>query len=140
MPARGAPLISTYVRHRITCAVLALLAAAAGDAGAAEWFVAPGGTGGGTSAAPYGRIQDALQVAQPGDTITVRSGTYSGAIQTIRHGTSAAPIKLRAAGERGGVTLTASGRVLSVNHANFIAEGLVLDGKYGADDTVRVAS
>jgi hypothetical protein len=46
-------------------------------ADAAEWFVASGGTGNGTSAAPFGQIQQALNMAQPGDTVTVRPGPIS---------------------------------------------------------------
>ncbi|MBA3885630.1 MAG: DUF1565 domain-containing protein [Acidobacteria bacterium] len=105
-----------------------------------EIFVAPGATGAGSRAAPFGRIQDALAAAQPGDTITVRPGTYEEALRTTREGTAAQPIVVRAAEGRGSVLVTARGRVLTVVHAHLTLEGLVLDGQYGTDDIIRVWS
>ena len=107
-------------------------------AAAAEWFVAVGGVGSGTSTAPFGRVQSALDVAVPGDTITVRPGTYNESLRTKRHGSSGQVIKLRASGERGTVVVKSAGSVLTVDHAYFNVEGLVFDGNYGAADTVRV--
>jgi hypothetical protein len=107
---------------------------------AAEWFVGPGGTGPGTTGMPFGRIQHALKVAQPGDTITVRDGTYREALRTVRHGASVARIRLRALGARGNVVITAPGRVLTVNHSYFTVEGVVIDGQYGRSDTISVGS
>ena len=107
---------------------------------AAEWFVAPAGTGSGSKADPLGRIQDALNIAQPGDIITLRAGTYRESVRTVRHGTARAPIRVRAVGERGSVLITAPGRVLTVDHAYFTVEGLVIDGQYGMSDTVRTST
>jgi len=107
---------------------------------AAEWFVASGGTGHGSSAAPFGRIQDALNVAQAGDAVTVGAGTFSETLSSVRNGTASAPIRIRAAGARGTTIVTASGRVLTINHAHQVVEGLVLDGQYGIDDLIRVSS
>jgi hypothetical protein len=104
-----------------------------------EWRVAPGGTGSGTAASPFGRIQDALNVAQPGDTVLVEPGTYEESLRTVRGGVPGAPILLRARGARGTVVVTASGRVLTVSHENVAVRGLVLDGQYGADDLLRVS-
>jgi hypothetical protein len=118
-------------------AVCALLPA---PAEATEWFVAAGGSGSGTRDAPFGRIQQALNIAQAGDTVTVRPGTYRESLNTVRSGTSEAPISLRAAKERGSVIVTASGRVLTVRHANFTVEGLIIDGQYGDSDTIQVAT
>jgi subtilisin family serine protease len=108
--------------------------------GATEWFVAPGGTGTGSLTSPFGRIQDALTVAQPGDTVTVQAGTYAGAFRSVRGGVAGGTIRVRAAGARGSAIVTSPGRVLTVDHPYLTVEGLVLDGQYGADDTVRVAS
>ena len=110
----------------------------ADPASATEWFVAPGGTGTGTSTSPFGGVQQALNAALPGDTVTVRPGTYSGAVRSVRNGSAAARIRVRAQNARGSATLTTAGTVLRVDHAYLIVEGLVLDGQYAAADTVDV--
>ena len=48
--------------------------------------------------------------------------------------------RLRAAGGRGSVLVTAPGRVLTVSHSYVSVDGLVLDGQYGLDDLVRIAN
>ena len=110
------------------------------SAGATEWFVAPGGAGPGTSAAPFGTIQDGLNAALPGDTVTVAPGTYVESLRTVRHGEHGMPIRVRAAQGRGSTVVTSPGRVLSAGHAYFVVDGLVLDGQYGAADTVVASS
>jgi hypothetical protein len=107
---------------------------------ATEWFVARGATGTGLSTSPFGQIQDALRAAQPGDVVTVRSGTYAERLSTIRNGSSTSRITVRAAGTRGTVVVTAPGRVLTVNHSYVTVEGLVLDAQYGLDDAVRIST
>ena len=107
---------------------------------ATEWFVAPGSVGTGVSTSPFGRIQDGIKAAQPGDVVTVRSGTYVERLATVRNGSSTAPITVRAAGARGSVVVTAPGRVLTVNHSYVVVAGLVLDGQYGPDDAVRIST
>src|SRR5688572_19532194 len=109
-------------------------------ASATEWFVAPGGSGHGTSAAPFGRVQDGLNAAQAGDTVSILPGTYSEAVQTVRSGSSSLPVLLRAREGLGSVILTVPGRVLRIDHAYITVEGLVIDGQYGAADTVDVNS
>src|SRR5687767_3346033 len=125
----------------LVCTLVGVFAlAAAGRVEATEWFVARGGSGSGTSSAPFGRIQDGLNAAQPGDTVTVRPGAYTERIRTVRSGGAGKPIRLRGTGQRGAVLVTSRGRVLSVSHAYFVAEGLIIDGQYGADDTVQVGT
>jgi hypothetical protein len=75
----------------------------------------------------------------PGDVVTVGAGTYRERLQTVRHGQADGRITLRAAEHRGSVIVTWAGRVLTVDHAYFTVEGLVLDGEYAASDTVRVS-
>jgi hypothetical protein len=120
--------------------VASAFACAPPAASATEWFVAPGGIGTGTASAPFARIRDGIAAARPGDTVTLRAGTYAESVLTIRGGSSGLPIRIRAAGERGSVVVTARGRVLTVNHPYITVEGLVIDGQYGNDDAVRVAS
>jgi len=105
---------------------------------AAEWYVAPNGTGNGTSAAtPFGTVQQGVNAAMPGDTVTVAAGTYAETVTTQRSGSAGMPITLRAA-PGAAVTVTASGRVLTLQHAFVVVQGLILDGQYGMNDTVRI--
>src|SRR5262245_57650870 len=90
-------------------ALATLCASWASRAGAAEWFVAPGGTGTGTEAAPLGRIQAAIQLAQPGDTVTVLPGSYAETLRTVRDGMPPRPIRVRAE-TRGSVVVSMPGR------------------------------
>lgn len=124
---------------RIVGAAL-LLCVAAAPAFSAEWHVAVGGTGTGTSTAPFGRVQDGLNAAQPGDIVIVGPGTYAEAVVSVRSGTAQAPITIRARDARGSAIVTTSGRVLTIGHAYITVEGLVLDGQFGADDVVRVGT
>jgi parallel beta helix pectate lyase-like protein len=107
---------------------------------AADWFVAAGGAGSGTRDAPFGRVQDAIDVAQPGDTVIIGSGTFVEALHSVRPGSPTLLISVKSAGSRGSVTVTAPGRVLTVSHPYFAIDGLVLDGQYGQDDLVRVTA
>jgi hypothetical protein len=121
-------------------ATILLVLSVAVPADATEWFVAAGGTGPGSALAPFGRIQRALNAARPGDTVTVRAGTYHESLRTVRHGAAGRAIVLRADGPRGSVVVTTPGRVLTINHAFYVVENLVLDGQYGAADAVRVGN
>jgi hypothetical protein len=130
------------MRKRLIRAAPAALALSllATPVSATEWHVAAGGTGVGTASAPFGRIQDAVAAAQPGDVILVGAGTFSERISTLRGGTVQLPITIRAKNGRGSATVTAPGRVLTVGHPYIVIEALVLDGQYGLDDLVRVAA
>jgi hypothetical protein len=122
------------------CALaVVLLGTCPHGAGAAEWFVRAGSAGPGTSAAPFGRIQEALDVAQPGDRVTVAPGIYRESLHSVRSGGASAAVTLRSAEPRGSVIVTAAGRVLTVGHAYLIVDGLIFDGQYGRDDTVRLS-
>lgn len=110
--------------------LVVVLAALAGSARANQEFVV----------APGGVIADAIAAAGPGDTITLQPGTYTEALTTVRGGTASAPITIRAAQGRGSVIVTRAGQVLRVSHPFIVIDGLILDGQYGAADTVRLAT
>lgn len=136
----GAPVRPAIVRPwRLACTLAALLLALPLSAQADQWFVAPGAAGNGSSAAPFGTIQQALGAAQPGDTITIAAGTYAESLTTVRAGAAGAPITIQAA-PGGAVIVTKAGRVLTVRHPHVVVDGLVIDGQYGASDTVKIES
>jgi hypothetical protein len=128
----------TNVRNFTVCVVAVLLSIVVVRPQATEWFVAPGGTGAGTREAPFGLVQDGLNAAHAGDTVTVLPGTYAESVRTVRSGAPERPIRVVAEGMRGSAILTAPGRVLRVDHAHLVVEGLVFDGQYGERDTVDV--
>jgi hypothetical protein len=101
-----------------------------------EWFVAAGRQGSGSEAAPFGRIQEALAAAQPGDRVRVQAGTYREQLRSRRGGEGNRPITIVASGGRGSVIVSASGRVLTIDHPFIEVDGLIFDGNYGLDDTL----
>ncbi len=104
------------------------------------WHVAAGGAGDGSAAAPFGRIQQGMQAAQPGDTVLVAPGTYPEMVTTVRSGGPELPITLSSASGRGTAVVSRAGQVLQVSHADVVIDGLVFDGQYAATDAVRVTS
>ena len=79
----------------------AAIAAFSASGTAKEIYVSPTGTGTGSSTAPFGSIQSAVDVAAPGDMIYLRAGTYkpSTNIQITKSGTRTQPITLRSYGK-----------------------------------------
>jgi len=77
----------------------------------ATYYVAPAGDDSwlGTEAAPWRSIQRALGEAVAGDTVFIRAGTYAEHIESVRAGTSEAPIVVSSApGETARIDGTAS--------------------------------
>lgn len=66
-----------------------------GAAWSATWYVAPGGNGHGSAAAPFGSIQAAADVTGPGDLVLVAPGVYRETVRVTHSGTAAAPIVFR---------------------------------------------
>jgi len=129
------PLLSRVLLSACAALTLTLL-----PAYAATVYVAPGGTGTGSSTNPFGRIGDALAVAVAGDAIVLRPGTYSETTRTVRGGTTERRIVIRAE-QPGTVLLTSrAGTVLRVSHPFVTVQDLVIDGQYGQYDTVIVDS
>src|SRR5687767_10032041 len=119
---------------------LLLLCTTAAPALATDWHVGVNGFGNGSMSSPFGRVQDAINIAQPGDVVLVGPGTYHEAIATVRGGTAQLPIAIRARDGRGTAVITSAGRVLSVGHPFIVVDSLVLDGQFGLDDLIRVGS
>ena len=111
----------------MAAAALALCSSASAEA-ATTLHVARGASGNGTAAAPFGRIQDALNAAHAGDTVVIDAGTYAETLRTVRAGSAGASITLRGAGDRGSVVVRANGRVMTVSHPYVTVERLVFDG------------
>ncbi len=107
---------------------------------AATLYVAPGGTGAGSSTNPFGRVADALVVAVAGDAIVLRPGVYSETTRTVRGGVVGRPIVIRAELPGTAMLTTRAGTVLRVSHAFVTVQDLVIDGQYGQYDTVIVDS
>ncbi|MFO0564935.1 MAG: choice-of-anchor Q domain-containing protein [Polyangiaceae bacterium] len=116
------------------------LALWAAHAHAKEWHVAPGGSGNGDAATPFGSIQAALDAAQAGDVVSVQAGTYAESLKSVRAGTAAAPITLRRAPGGGEVWVQKSATLFTLSHPYLVIEGLGFDGMYGAFDLVKVES
>ncbi len=93
------------MRRYLAVAALLLLCLAllSGSACARDWFVATNGndsTGDGTISNPYATPQTAFTQTQPGDTVQIRSGTYTGGITVwgggYKSGAPGSPITVRA--------------------------------------------
>lgn len=83
----------------------------------------------GTEDAPLATIQEALDRAQPGDTVHVRSGQYFESPETVRSGTTTDPITITgpADAEISG-RLDGYGSGLNVRHSHIHLRGLTIDG------------
>jgi hypothetical protein len=73
-------------RHFAAAALALCLSCGAGAAGAATWYVAPGGddVAAGSISAPWKSIARAQVAAQPGDTVYLRGGTYVYTVATTQ--------------------------------------------------------
>ena len=105
---------------------------------AAQIYVAAGASGDGSAASPFGHIQQAINVAAPGDTILVGPGTYSEAVATVTNGSASLPIALKANGSAGAVLVTSSGRVLTVKLG--IDDGRSTAGKHLSTSAIEMAA
>ena len=134
--------VPDFRHHASTCCLAALLGVVSTSAAWAQqaWHVSPGGTGSGASSAPFGRIQQGIQAAQPGDTVLVAPGTYGESLATVRAGSQGLPITVKASQGRGTVIVTRAARTLQVSHADVVVDGLVFDSQYAAADAVTIAS
>jgi hypothetical protein len=123
----------------VSSTVAAALVWVPADAAGTAYFVAPTGadTNSGTSAtAPFRTIQKALDLAQPGTTITLAPGRYVEAVVTKVAGIAAAPITVKGpetgtalAGRDKAVLVSPAGRTFSINHSFYTLDGFTIDGQ-----------
>jgi hypothetical protein len=105
---------------------------------ATNWYVTPTGAGTRDGRSPqnaFASIQQALDVAQPGDTIQLGSGDYREALITKRHGAAGAPITLT--GPREAVLRGAAGqgRIFQIFHDYYLLDGWTIDGYDGSGNS-----
>jgi hypothetical protein len=103
-----------------------------------EWWVAVGGTGDGSSSKPLGSINAALALAQPGDAVVVKAGTYSEEVATVRDGSASARVIVRGESAATKPLVTRAGRTLYITHSYVTFEDMVFDSQYGAADGVNM--
>jgi hypothetical protein len=86
--------------------------------------------------AAFQTIQRAVDLAQPGDTISLAPGNYFQDIVSRRDGTADAPITISGSPEavlRGG----GAGRIVQIHHDNLTLEGFTIDGLWGVPSSKR---
>jgi hypothetical protein len=102
-----------------------VMADPAGHASASTftWYVTAGAPAGGDGSVerPFGTVNEALNVAQAGHTISVGPGTYSGTVTTVRPGTSTAPIIIL--GQDARLVGNGTGRLVNIDHSYITLEG-----------------
>ena len=146
-PRRAAPTRSGRARSRFAVGVALIVTALAvvpgltapAHAAGTAYFVSPTGvdTNSGTSAAaPFRTIQHALDLAQPGTTITLAPGEYKEAALTKVAGTAGAPITVKGpetgkdpSGRYRAVLYSKGGRAFTINHSFYTLDGFTIDGQ-----------
>src|SRR3954454_2635193 len=119
--------------------VAAALVCVPADAAGTAYYVAPAGTdtnSGTSAAAPFRTIQRALDLAQPGTTITLAPGRYVEAVATKVAGIASAPITVKGpetgkalSGRDKAVLVSPAGRAFSINHSYYTLDGFTIDGQ-----------
>jgi hypothetical protein len=128
------------------------VASAAEGTSGAHLYVSPVGSNvnaGTSAAAPLKTIQAALNKATAGTTIHLAPGAYGENLATVRSGTAANPITIQgpeSGKDRAGryqAVLSASSRVVSINHSYIRLRGFTIDGQkalYGTPYPTALAS
>jgi hypothetical protein len=102
--------------------------------GRATYYVSPAGSDlndGTTAGAALKTIQKALDLAQPGDTVSLAAGVYMEDVVSRRDGAANAPIVIE--GQAGSVVKGGGGhRIVQINHDYITLEGFTIDGLWGA--------
>lgn len=129
MPCASALRPHSFVRAaRSSGALVLVFLAAVSFLDAATYYVSPSGSdsSNGSSASPFKTIQKAADVVNPGDTVILRNGTYTGASDSVadihRSGTASQWITFKAENQWGAIV---DGRNFSTSH------GLIIDSGVG---------
>ena len=105
---------------------------------AGDLFVSPDGNdlNTGISNNPFQTIQQAIDKAKAGDTITLASGTYRQDFVTRANGSKAMPITIT--GTNSAVVQGAGkGRVVEINHNHIVLNGFTVDGLHGNSESTK---
>ncbi|MCH7730829.1 right-handed parallel beta-helix repeat-containing protein [Patescibacteria group bacterium] len=104
--------------------------------GGVSYYVSPLGDDSNSGISPDAAlktIQEAINLAQPGDTINLADGTYSQDIITKRDGTKNRPITIKGSADailKGEM----KARIFEVNHSYIYVEGFTIDGLREPDE------
>src|SRR5690349_2147193 len=102
------------------------------NAAAAVYFISPAGddsNDGQSTARPFKTIQKAVDLAQPGATITLAPGAYLQDVRSARDGLTDARIAIVGPADavvKGG----GSARIVEINHDNITLQGFTIDGQW----------
>lgn len=114
----------------LLCVCLVLSMAISAQSDGINYFVSPEGDddGSGLSVSrPFRTIQQALQLAQPGDTIHLAPGHYYQDVYTVRDGEAGKPITITGPASAVVHGLT-SNRIFQVHHDHITLIGFAIDG------------
>lgn len=108
--------------------------------GGTTYFVSPQGNdtnSGIVAAAPLASIQRALDLARPGDTVSLAAGAYQQDVRSTRDGREGASITVK--GPPTAVLKGAGGaRIFEINHDFWTLDGFTIDGLHG-DPNVKTS-
>lgn len=126
-----------YKAIGVATALLILFAFAHVPAFAADRYASPTGSGSTCSEASPCSVQEAINQAQPGESVILKDGTYTPSVNydTVRDGTSTAKITITAQNVHKAViepepnTTSNSRRNFSIRHAHVVLKNILIDGK-----------
>ena len=114
----------------LICVSLLLCLPTSAQSGGAHYYVSPDGDNSSSGTAPlspFRSIQQAVQLAQPGDTIHLLPGHYYQDVNTIRDGAPGRPITITGTANAV-VHGLASNRIFQVHHDYISLIGFTIDG------------
>jgi hypothetical protein len=133
------PLVVIALATLLGAAVLLRASPSRAQGVPASLYVSPSGSDWSDGRAPdrpLQTIQHAIDLAQPGDTITLAAGVYLQDFVSRRDATAAAPITIKGPADavvKGG----GKDRIAEINHDHLRLDGFTLDGLWGSPDTKK---